>query len=144
VVDLLGNRIEEFNSSGVFLTTWGSPGGGDGQFYYPHAVAFDAAGNVYVTDGYNNRVQKFTAAGVFLSTWGSAGTGDGQFQVTHGVAVDTAGNVYVVSRYNCRIQVFSPVSNPPPTVTSTSGPSAPIALGSSATTTATFADVNTS
>jgi hypothetical protein len=35
-------------------------------------------------------------------------------------------------------------SNTPPTVTSTSGPSAPIALGSSATTTATFADVNTS
>ncbi len=53
------HRIQKFDSSGNFLTKWGSYGTRDGQFRAPWGVATDAAGNVYVADTYNHRIQKF-------------------------------------------------------------------------------------
>jgi len=35
VADRLNNRIQKFNSSGVFLAKWGSRGSDDGQFEHP-------------------------------------------------------------------------------------------------------------
>jgi hypothetical protein len=77
-----------------FVLTWGSTGGGDGEFYTPTAVAVDAAGNVYVAEG-GQRVQKFTNNGVFVMKFGSGGSQPGQFNVPTGIAVDSAGNIYV-------------------------------------------------
>src|SRR5262249_17111995 len=90
-----------------FLTKWGSSGTGDGQFSGPHAVAADAAGNVYVADSVNNRIEKFTSAGAFLTKWGSLGTGDGQVNFPTGVAADAAGNIYVADSANDRIEKFT-------------------------------------
>src|SRR6185503_12896529 len=74
---------------GMFLTTWGTPGSGNGQFDHPIGVATDASGNVYVGEGlFGGRIQKFDANGGFLTTWGSAGQGDGQFNGIHAVATD--------------------------------------------------------
>ena len=106
VADLGNHRIQKFSSAGTFLSKWGSPGGGDGQFNYPYALAV-AAGNVYVADCWNHRIQKFTSTGTFLAKWGSYGSGAGQFIEPVGVAVDTAGNVYVTDYGNHRIQKFS-------------------------------------
>ena len=91
----------------VYLTQWGSPGSGDGQFIGPSGVATDAAGNVYVADAGNERIQKFTGTGTYLTQWGSPGAGNGQFNGPFGVATDAAGNVYVVDRFNHRIQKFT-------------------------------------
>jgi hypothetical protein len=41
----------------TFLTKWGTPGSGDGQFAYPNSVAVDGSGNVYVADGGNHNIQ---------------------------------------------------------------------------------------
>jgi hypothetical protein len=41
----------------VYLTQWGSPGNGDGQFDQPAGAATDAAGNVYVLDPSIHRVR---------------------------------------------------------------------------------------
>jgi tripartite motif-containing protein 71 len=49
---------------------WGSQDNGDGEFFGPHGIALDVAGNVYVTDVNNNRVQVFGADGRFLRKWG--------------------------------------------------------------------------
>src|SRR4030042_1741132 len=62
-----------------FVTKWGSPGSGDGQFNYPAGVAVDSSGNVYVADLGNHRIQKFDSSGGFITKWGSSGSGDGQF-----------------------------------------------------------------
>jgi DNA-binding beta-propeller fold protein YncE len=59
VAELSNNRIQKFDSSGKFLTTWGIPGSGDGQFNEPETVAVDGSGNVFVTDFLNNRIEKF-------------------------------------------------------------------------------------
>ena len=77
------------------------------NFNRPTDVAWDAAGNIFVADGYgNSRVAKFDKNGRFLMTWGSRGTAPGQFNTLHSIATDAQGNVYVGDRTNRRIQVF--------------------------------------
>jgi hypothetical protein len=114
VADSGNNRIQKFNGSGTFLTTWGGPGSGNGQFYNPIGVALDASGKVYVTDTGNNRVQKFeynssTQSYVMVAQLGGpvAGTGNNELDVPRGVAVDGSGNVYVTDPFYDRIQKFN-------------------------------------
>ena len=87
----------------------GLPGAGaDGEsFQRPTDVAWDAAGNIYVADGYgNSRVAKYEPGGKYIKSWGSRGTEPGQFDIVRGIAVDVQGNVYVADEGNRRIQVF--------------------------------------
>ncbi len=70
-------------------------------------VAWDPAGNIFVSDGYNNkRVVKFDKNGNFVKAFGSRGRGPGQFEDVHTIQVDHQGNVYVGDRSVKRIQVF--------------------------------------
>ena len=101
------NRVQKFNSSGGFLTKWGSLGTGNGQFTAPQGIATDSSGNVYVADTGNNRIQKFDSSGTFVTAWGSLGIGNGQFSSPSGVATDSLGNVYVADAGNTRIQKFT-------------------------------------
>jgi len=79
----------------------------DGFFRQVTDVAWDAAGNAYISDGYiNSRVAKVDKDGNWLKSWGEPGTGPGQFHTPHSIAVDAQGLVYVADRGNRRIQVF--------------------------------------
>jgi DNA-binding beta-propeller fold protein YncE len=79
----------------------------DGYFRQVTDVAWDAAGNAYISDGYiNSRIAKVDKNGNWIKSWGEPGDGPGQFSVPHSIAVDAQGNVYVADRGNRRIQVF--------------------------------------
>ena len=83
------------------------PDGGVGTFNRPTDVAWDSAGNVFVTDGYgNSRVVKIAPGGHWLKRVGTWGTGPNQFNIVHSVAVDNQDNVYAADRNNHRIQVY--------------------------------------
>ena len=87
----------------------GPPGAGaqSDVFQRPTDVAWDAAGNIYIADGFGNaRIAKFDKHGKFIKSWGSKGSDPGQFDTPHGLAIDTQGNVYVADSGNKRIQVF--------------------------------------
>ena len=106
----LGRKPESVNAPGA---GGGGRGGNSGagvpgdNFNKPSDVAFDAAGNIFVSDGFGNaRVAKFDRDGRFLKSWGSRGNGQGQFDMPLSVAVDAKGSVYVADRGNKRIQVF--------------------------------------
>ncbi|HTB11012.1 MAG TPA: peptidyl-alpha-hydroxyglycine alpha-amidating lyase family protein [Bryobacteraceae bacterium] len=126
-VDRGANVVIKFDSGGRVLTTFGrkpesvNPMGASGRggrgvpgqgiagdnFNRPTDVAWDAAGNIFVSDAYTNaRVVKLDKAGRFVKTWGSKGSGQGQFDMPNSIAVDAQGNVYVADLGNKRIQVF--------------------------------------
>src|ERR1700722_2976656 len=79
----------------------------DGMFRQVTDMAWDQAGNTYISDGYiNSRVAKVDKNGNWIKSWGEPGDQPGQFSVPHSIAVDAKGNVYVADRGNRRIQVF--------------------------------------
>jgi DNA-binding beta-propeller fold protein YncE len=119
VADSGNNRVEKFNSAGVFQSQLGCASGtcpngtGPGQFHFPLGVAVDPSdGSVYVTDALGGRVEKFSRSGTFLSQFGSAGSGNGQFSQPTGLAVDpTDGSVYVADTGNSRVEKFDAAGN---------------------------------
>src|SRR3984885_14088676 len=79
----------------------------DGRFRQVTDVAWNKAGDTFISDGYiNSRVAKVDKDGNWLKSWGERGTGPGQFNTPHSIATDADGNVYVADRGNHRIQVF--------------------------------------
>jgi tripartite motif-containing protein 71 len=85
-----GGRVQKFTNTGVFISEWGSPGAGDGQFSRPSGVAVDSSNRVYVADRSNQRIQRFDSSGGFQISWGVGGDvlgvgllGSGSVYVTH-------------------------------------------------------------
>jgi hypothetical protein len=77
------------------------------SFNRPTDVAWDAQGNIFVSDGYgDNRVVKYDRNGRFIKSAGTRGTGPGQLNLPHTMAMDAQGNVYVGDRGNARVQVW--------------------------------------
>ena len=85
----------------------------NGQFRQPTDVAWDADGNIYISDGYiNARVAKFTKDGDWVASLGEPGGGKlGNLNTVHTIANDAKGNIYVGDRGNRRIQVVDPKTN---------------------------------
>lgn len=129
-VDRGSNTVMKFDPSGRFLQVLsrkpesvnplgegrgggrgrgGAPGQGvhGDSFNRPTDIAFDAQGNMFISDAYTNaRIVKLDKTGRFVKTWGSKGAEQGQFNMPNSVAVDARGNVYVADLANRRIQVF--------------------------------------
>src|SRR6266705_2479499 len=79
----------------------------DGLFRQVTDVAWDSAGNTFISDGYvNSRIAKIDKDGNWLKSWGEPGDQPGQFNTPHSIAVDAHDNIYVADRGNRRIQVF--------------------------------------
>ena len=78
-----------------------------GRFRQVTDVAWDPAGNTYISDGYiNSRVAKVDKNGNWLKSFGEPGAQPGQLNTPHSIAADAKGNIYVADRGNRRIQVF--------------------------------------
>jgi hypothetical protein len=79
----------------------------NGRFRQPTDVAWDPAGDIFISDGYiNARVAKLSKDGDWLKSWGEPGKGEGQFDTVHNIVADAHGVLYVADRNNRRIQVF--------------------------------------
>jgi DNA-binding beta-propeller fold protein YncE len=124
VVDQMSNMVIKFDSQGRVAMLLGRKAesvpvpqraatGGDGAgqptdlFNGPSDVAWDAAGNIFVADGWGNaRIAKFDKDGKFVKSWGKRGTANGEFADVRSIAVDAQGNVYAADGGNKRVQVF--------------------------------------
>jgi len=101
----LGNpKIVRLTSDGAWVGSWGGPGTGTGEFHFPHSIAVDAQGRVYVSDRENNRVQVFDAEGVQLQEWTHLGS-------VMSIAATPAGGLWVLAgRDNIEILAYDALS----------------------------------
>jgi sugar lactone lactonase YvrE len=107
VLMLLGRRPEEVEGGAPPTPGAPPPPARENLFNRPTDVAWDAAGNIFISDGYgNSRVVKIDKDGNWIKSWGQRGTAPGEFHTPHSIATDASGNVYVGDRENKRIQVF--------------------------------------
>ncbi len=109
IVMVLGRRPEAVEG---LLPTPGRgappPLAGPYTFGRPTDIAWDAAGNIFISDGYtNSRVVKYDKNGRFIKSVGERGNQPLQMNTPHSIQVDAQGLVYVADRGNARIQVLN-------------------------------------
>lgn len=108
VTDRNNNRVQEFSSSGAYISQFGSKGSGEGQLSEPEGIAI-SEGEIYVLDYGNDRVEEFSPTGSYIAKFGTAGSGAGQLKEPQGIAANpNSGNIYVSDTGNERVQEFSP------------------------------------
>jgi subtilase family serine protease len=122
IADEGNHRIRKVGTNGIITTVAGDGAAGyygDGGpainagLYYPHGVAVDASGNLFIADTDNLRIRKVGTNGVITTVAGDGGygyAGDGgvatnaSLYYPQGVAVDASGNVFIADTENCRIR----------------------------------------
>lgn len=128
--DLYNHCIRRIDrNSGIISTVAGkcSMSGSDGdgglataaRLAYPHAVAVDASGNLYITDRNNSRIRYVDAKTGLISTIAGTGTpgfsGNGgpatnaDIKFPKGLAIDSAGSVYIAEYYSHYIRKIGPM-----------------------------------
>jgi len=93
------------------ISTFGSSGGKNGDFYYPEGVAINKDGVIVIADTFNDRVQIFDPYydEFTVTTFGSQGDKNGEFRRVTKVAIDpNNNNIVVADTGNNRVQIFSP------------------------------------
>jgi len=70
-------RVSKWSKGGAFITAWGKPGPGRGEFNVPHTIALDSRGRLFVGDRANNRIQIFDQSGTYLDEWTQFGRPSG-------------------------------------------------------------------
>lgn len=106
-------QVSTFAGNGIAGKTDGPAA--SAQFDHPNGIAFDKAGNMYVSDWSNHVIRKINTAGI-VSTFagtGVAGYQDGpatsaQFFEPWGLAIDASDNIYVGDAKNNRIRKITP------------------------------------
>lgn len=123
-VDRANQRVRKITMSSGIISTVAGTGtvgyNGDGiaattaQLNFPHDLAFEVNGNLYITDGSNNRVRKIDMTTGIISTIAGTGisgyNGDGipatsaQLANPSGIIFDNAGNIFITEFAGSRIR----------------------------------------
>lgn len=106
ISDRRNNRVQVFNSDGVFKFKFGRKGVGNAEFDLPAGICTDCDNRIIVVDKDNHRVQIFSTNGIFLLKFGTFGKEYGQFQYPWDVAVNSRRQIAVTDSRNHRIQQF--------------------------------------
>lgn len=107
------NRVQKFNSDGVYLSSWWTSGTDQRINQSSKGLAFDVDGNIYIstmtTYGVYH-IKKFSPSGELLATLGDSLTGlanSGSNLNSFNIAVDRLGNIYAAMSGINKIQKFN-------------------------------------
>ena len=107
VVESGSSRVQKLTTSGTFISSFGTPGTGNGQLKNPRGICFDSSGCVFISDSGNNRVSVFNADGTFLHhIIGNIADGS-NLNAPWGLAFDHRENLHVADTNTRMIKVFS-------------------------------------
>jgi len=112
-------RVYKLNPNGTLTLVAGNGSRGfsgdngpatSASFYYPNALAVDAAGNVYISDAFNGRVRKVSNGIITTIAGNGSSTSSGDngpatsagFQSLRALALDSSSNLYVVDYVSVR------------------------------------------
>jgi sugar lactone lactonase YvrE len=122
IADSGNNRIRRVDRKGVITTVAGTGEAGfsgDGgpataaKLDDPEAIAFDAAGNLFIDDSKNDRIRRVDQRGIITTVAGTGKTGHsgdggraaaGTFYDPVSVVADADGNLYVSDHHNDRVR----------------------------------------
>ncbi len=118
IADYINHLIRKITPAGVVTTFAGSgtPALTDGtgtsaSLNGPIALAFDAAGNLIVSDYLNHAIRKITPAGVVTTIAGNGTAGHvdatgaaARFNRPSGIVADATGNIFICDAQNNRIR----------------------------------------
>lgn len=123
IAEFGNNRVRRISTSGIISTVAGtgsSTSTGDGglavnaSIYAPSGLAFDALGNLYITETLGNRVRKITTATGIITTVVGTGVqgyfGDGGLATAArlnrpvGITFSSAGDMYICDGANYRVR----------------------------------------
>lgn len=99
--------VKSFNSSGQYVSRFGSTGSAAGQFKLPTNIVATPSGALLVSDRENNRIEQFQSSGNFVRQFGSAGIGNGNLSAPVGLALLKGNVVFVADKNNNRIARWS-------------------------------------
>jgi DNA-binding beta-propeller fold protein YncE len=109
VADMQNSRVVVLDrKSGSSLRNIGDTGEPADRLGRPSNLAFDAAGNLYVTDVARFQVVEFDRDGKLVRTFGRLGDGPGHFARPKGIALDRQGLLYAVDAAFNNVQIFTP------------------------------------
>lgn len=105
VLDKKKYRVAKLDETGKILLSFGSEGGGAGQFNNPTAIAVSSSGMVFVADRSNRNVQIFRADGVYLN----ALNGENASKLSSPVAMvfDQRDNLYILDASRNSVLAYS-------------------------------------
>jgi sugar lactone lactonase YvrE len=118
IADIGDQRVYKVTPAGMISTVAGSGAegfSGDGgaatlaELQYPHGLALDLPGNLYIADSYNGCVRKVTPTGVISTVVFSGGDGSAtsaELDFPIGVAVDGSGNLFIADSNRVRKVTF--------------------------------------
>jgi RHS repeat-associated protein len=127
IADYNNQRVRKVDPGGIITSVAGNGEYGDGgdgglateaQFKFPHGLAVDAAGNLYISDSQSYRIRKVDPSGIITTVAGtgeSGYSGDGgpatEAKISIGsgsIEIDADSNLYFADRSNsCIRKVFS-------------------------------------
>jgi outer membrane protein assembly factor BamB len=117
------NEVIELDPDGALVRTYGAPDSGQGAFYeQPNAIAFDAAGRMYVAQGLlrgdRPGILVFGTDGTYLGGFGPLGGGQSELGFPWGLVITTDG-IYVGDPgglhefgYSSLVRKFEPITFP--------------------------------
>jgi sugar lactone lactonase YvrE len=127
ISDIGAHRVFRLDPQGRLSVIAGTGEGGfsgdggpatEAQLNAPHALAFDAEGNLLIADSFNHRIRRIDRQGVITTVAGNGTApymayGDTAPKSTlnnpQGVAVDRTGNILIADTYNRVVRRLNPV-----------------------------------